>query len=504
MRKATLLIILLFIGHQLVAQNSLVGDGFGGRLWYKSYNYTVGSYSAYTVCGPEKQLYGWGANNKRQLGNAAVLLTGSDVPVEVTGMDSILYYACGYAMAAIKTNKSGWFWGQNQTLPIQVIDDVFFVDAGVYSAAFIKNDSTVWSVGNEFSQSFGDGPNANPWSLNPIKMKNIDKAVRLSVGLLTTIILLENGDVYSTGTGAALGTGSSSVIEDEPVKINSLANIVDIKSTSHTNIALGQNGNVWAWGKAIGASGPSQFGQGAYIGDLSVPTQITALKDIVAISGCTDGYHFLALDKDRNCFGWGNNFGSALGGNAVFYDTPILLATDVVEIMAGEYYSYLIKTDGSMHAVGRSNPAGGSIWMNLYDSMRTELTEIDPTHFDFDLCEPSVVNPIDTPIVYPPNDSTSNIEEIVIRFPNAISPNGDNRNDFFRPIIKPGSIIENYELRIFNRWGQRVFQSKNTNKGWDGTLSNQQQPISTFFYFAVFNTPNNAKQMVKGDVTLIR
>jgi hypothetical protein len=42
---------------QVLSQNLMVGDGFGGRLWYKPYNYTTGSYSAYTICGEEKQLY---------------------------------------------------------------------------------------------------------------------------------------------------------------------------------------------------------------------------------------------------------------------------------------------------------------------------------------------------------------------------------------------------------------------------------------------------------------
>jgi hypothetical protein len=51
----------------------MVGDGFGGRLWYNPTNYTVGSYSAYSlcydICGTgETQLYGWGANGYNQLG----------------------------------------------------------------------------------------------------------------------------------------------------------------------------------------------------------------------------------------------------------------------------------------------------------------------------------------------------------------------------------------------------------------------------------------------------
>jgi len=48
----------------LTAQNSMVGDGFGGRLWYRPTNYTVGSYSGFSLCysdpcdSSSNQLYG--------------------------------------------------------------------------------------------------------------------------------------------------------------------------------------------------------------------------------------------------------------------------------------------------------------------------------------------------------------------------------------------------------------------------------------------------------------
>ena len=40
------------------AQNSMTGDGFGGRLWYVAHNYQVGAYSGFTVCDSNNQLYG--------------------------------------------------------------------------------------------------------------------------------------------------------------------------------------------------------------------------------------------------------------------------------------------------------------------------------------------------------------------------------------------------------------------------------------------------------------
>ena len=67
----------------------MVGDGFGGRLWYKPQNYTVGSYSAYTVCGDSFQLYGWGANHSGQLGDGTHNSTTS--PVKAVGMSNVKF-----------------------------------------------------------------------------------------------------------------------------------------------------------------------------------------------------------------------------------------------------------------------------------------------------------------------------------------------------------------------------------------------------------------------------
>lgn len=101
----------LFLTHySLFAQNSLVGDGFGGRLWYVPCNYAVGSYSGYAVCGDAcgknaGQLYAWGTNQYGQLGIGT--RTGITIPAAVPGMSNVKYFTAGYSMAAITSDKSG-------------------------------------------------------------------------------------------------------------------------------------------------------------------------------------------------------------------------------------------------------------------------------------------------------------------------------------------------------------------------------------------------------------
>jgi len=55
-----------------------------------------------------------------------------------------------------------------------------------------------------------------------------------------------------------------------------------------------------------------------------------------------------------------------------------------------------------------------------------------------------------------------------IKVPNAFTPNGDGLNDEFR--IMNAGILELMEFKIYNRWGELVFETNDITKGWDGTF----------------------------------
>ena len=487
MRLLFLPFIFLLIFSSANAQNSLVGDGFGGRLWYKSYNYTVGSYSAYTVCGTTKQLYGWGEDGYSQIGNPAVA-SYTEIPIEVLNMDQVKFYSTGYVMSAIKGDNSGWVWGLNNPTAVKVIDDVFVVDAGIGSCAFVKNDGTVWSVGQSWFGEFGNGTTVNAFSNTPIQMLGIKNAVRTAQGGQTTCVLLEDGTVYCAGKGPALGNGGISTVELIPTKVEGLKYVVDIKANNQANIALDKNGNVWSWGRGImGLNG---------LFNSNIPVRIPKLKNIVAISGCNDGFHFLALDENKNCYGWGKNIHGLLGtGNTIEQQEPILISTNVLEIMAGEDFSYIIKEDGTLWAAG-----GGYIWLGLPSGVRDTFHKIDLSSSEIKLCPPVAHGGFSSADI----DSSHIPSEAVIIFPNSFTPNGDGNNDIFRAIIRDGGILEKYRLEVYNRWGQRVFYTEDVYNGWNGRIGGEAQSTSTFYYQAMFATPNRKPLKVKGDVTLIR
>lgn len=87
--------------------------------------------------------------------------------------------------------------------------------------------------------------------------------------------------------------------------------------------------------------------------------------------------------------------------------------------------------------------------------------------------------------------------------PSAFTPNGDGLNDILRPI--PQCDIEHYIFRIYNRWGEMVYQTRTLNIGWNGQYKGQPADIGTYYYYIEYNTKQDeTKRLHKGDITIIK
>ncbi|HTJ13661.1 MAG TPA: T9SS type B sorting domain-containing protein [Dinghuibacter sp.] len=85
--------------------------------------------------------------------------------------------------------------------------------------------------------------------------------------------------------------------------------------------------------------------------------------------------------------------------------------------------------------------------------------------------------------------------------PDAFTPNGDGHNDVYR-IPLPLSIER---FSIYDRWGKVIFQTNDSNVGWDGTCQGKLQPIGTYVWMVVYDDPLVKKWVQrKGFVALIR
>jgi gliding motility-associated-like protein len=99
--------------------------------------------------------------------------------------------------------------------------------------------------------------------------------------------------------------------------------------------------------------------------------------------------------------------------------------------------------------------------------------------------------------------STSNyarVEPLMnVYIPNAFTPNGDGINDTFG--IKGEGAFE-YSLVIFNRWGEKIFESNNPNQQWDGTYKSLPVQPGEYVYQLMAHGKNYKGQ--SGVVTLVR
>ena len=90
---------------------------------------------------------------------------------------------------------------------------------------------------------------------------------------------------------------------------------------------------------------------------------------------------------------------------------------------------------------------------------------------------------------------------IIVFAPNAFSPDGNGLNDIFE--VK-GRFINSFDLQIFNRWGELLFQSGDKNIGWDGISKGAPMPNGTYVYRANITDFMGNKIVKSGSVVLIR
>ncbi len=91
--------------------------------------------------------------------------------------------------------------------------------------------------------------------------------------------------------------------------------------------------------------------------------------------------------------------------------------------------------------------------------------------------------------------------EQIIFVPNCFTPNGDGLNDVFLPWTEN---VKKYKLRIFDRWGYLVFETTNTENGWDGNFDYKQSQEDAYIWVIEYSNYKNQNFINKGTVTLYR
>jgi len=99
------------------------------------------------------------------------------------------------------------------------------------------------------------------------------------------------------------------------------------------------------------------------------------------------------------------------------------------------------------------------------------------------------------------SDTVNIIFDGAIYLPNSFTPNGNGVNDIFYAY---GDDIVEFELYIFNRWGEQIFYTNDLTVGWDGTYKGKESPVETYIWKVNYKDATGSTGNLLGTVTLIR
>lgn len=95
--------------------------------------------------------------------------------------------------------------------------------------------------------------------------------------------------------------------------------------------------------------------------------------------------------------------------------------------------------------------------------------------------------------------------EPIYYVPNTFTPDNDQYNQTFRPIFTAGFDMFNYNMLIFNRWGEVLFESNDAEVGWDGTYGGEICQDGTYVWQITFkDLGKDKRQLIRGHVNLLR
>src|SRR3546814_6574959 len=83
---------------------------------------------------------------------------------------------------------------------------------------------------------------------------------------------------------------------------------------------------------------------------------------------------------------------------------------------------------------------------------------------------------------------------------NAFTPNNDGKNDLFEVL----GTYQSLDLKIYNHWGNKVFETRVKGQKWDGTYKGEIMPTGVYVYFVTVVMADGREVFKKGSISLIR
>lgn len=203
------------------------------------------------------------------------------------------------------------------------INNAIKISAGSRHSVLLKDDGTVWSWGRNSSGQLGDGTLIN--SSIPIKIKDLEDVIDIEAGSDFTIALKKDGSLWRLGANpytvfAAVNPADFPIRIEDPLDSSGYLTGVKSISAADSHVMLLKNdGSVWTFGdNRFGQLGNGAGGNYNTSENEKFPVRVKDpldptgyLTNIIAISG--NGFHSLALKNDGTVLAWGSNSHNELG-----------------------------------------------------------------------------------------------------------------------------------------------------------------------------------------------
>ncbi len=201
------------------------------------------------------------------------------------------------------------------------------------------------------------------------------------------------------------------------------------------------------------------------------------------------------VSRANNCSMAISNIGCFLSPNAI--TSTNIFPLPVIPQIENTIGNYLTDTLDWMKISGTFVSSGGEKYItigNFHDDSTTDSVTVDSRQYGF------YYYFIDDVSVIPCEDTLPVVNNNFF-VPNAFSPNGDGNNDF---LFVRGKNIDQLSISVYDRWGQRVFQTNNINEGWDGKYNGEELENAVFVYFLTLTYSDGKTEVKKGNISLIR
>lgn len=326
---------------------------FSGTSW--SYATGDGYYNNYAIRS-DGRLYGWGINTDyKQLDSLGSEINFTSIKGKFDSTAGLSNTNLLYAWGLNTSGQLGDISIINKSSPVQVsADTVLDFDFGFAHLAFIKQDGTLWSVGQAGAGRLGDGQTAFNRS-DPVQIGSNTDWVKVSLGIDCSAAINSSNELYVWGGNSLgqLGLGDT-INRSNPTQVT--GSWSDIKVGISHMLGLAANGDYYTWGH----NSSGQLGDNSTI-NKSNPTFLTTNTNIEYIS--VEGNYGFILTGNNNLFAWGNNFYGQLGiNNRLNRSSPVLVAANVSTIRTHTYHA-LANIDGSIYAWGINS--NGQLGLNM-------------------------------------------------------------------------------------------------------------------------------------------